>query len=341
LKIKTKSNMAKKESLKPADQLLAELEKKFGLGIVEPAELKTVSTGSYTLDIATGVGGYGLGKIIEMYGPESSGKSTVCLHAIAEFQKEFPDKKVFLFDYENSFDMSYAATVGVNVSELIIYQPDDQEQGFDMILGVVDAGLASLIVIDSHTSAIPKRIIEGDMSDATYALQARNNSKFLGMIKGKLGKTGTTLIAISQTRANIGGMIKLPDTSTGGNSWKFYADMRFKIWKQLKKDNELNRTTVDVIKNKCAAPFGKAEFDILWGYGIDTYGEILDMASEAGIVKKSGSWYSYGDAKLGQGRESAIELMKDNEGLFIEIKDKVMDAITKGELTLAKGGGDE
>lgn len=303
---------------------IADLEKKFGLATAKKEELKVVSSGSYTIDKATGLGGYPLGKIIEIFGPESSGKSTILLHAIKSFQTNVPDKKVALFDYEHSWDKRYAASIGVDVDNVLIYQPDDQEQGYDMIIGLLEAEACSLIMIDSHTSAMPKKIIEGEMSDITMGLQARNNSKFLGKIKGLLAKSNTLLMAVSQTRANIGGMAP-GDISTGGNGWKFYADMRFKVWKSLDKEKELNKTTLDVIKNKCEKPFGKAEFNIDWGTGVDNVGEIIDIAEELDIVKRAGSWYSYGEVKIGQGMNGVKKTMDENEELYNEIKTKVIE----------------
>jgi len=305
------------------DQILAELEKKWGLqkAVVLPKEI--VSTGSYTLDIATGLGGYPKGKLIEIYGPESSGKSTMMLHALAEFQKACPDKKAALIDYEYSFDAAYATSLGVDVDSLLIYQPDSQESGYDMILGLVTSGICSLVVIDSYTAAIPLKIIQGEMGDATMGLQARNNSKFLGKLKGLIEKSNTTVIGVSQTRVNIGGMGEV-NTPTGGSAWKFYPDMRFKVWKSNDKDKGLNRTTIDVVKNKCSAPFGKAEFNIVWGEGIDNYIEILEIACERGVAKQAGSWYSFGDIKLGQGSNGVRTTFEDNPELFEEVKKLAM-----------------
>lgn len=318
----------KKETVETdISKLIEALERKFGLSVAPRSELEIVSSGSYTLNIATHTDGYVRGKIVEIYGPESSGKSTIVLHAVAEFQQATPDRKVALFDYEHSFDPMYAQSIGVDVENLLIYQPNSQEQGYDLLLGLAEQGLISLAVIDSHTAAIPKAIIEGDMGAATMALQARNNSKFLGKIKGILGRTGITLIAVSQTRANIGGMTADVNIATGGNAWKFYSDMRFKIWKLNDKGNELNKTTVDVIKNKCAKPYGKAEFNINWGTGIDIYAEILDLSVKYNIVKQAGSWFSYQENKLGQGASSVAALLSDNKELFEEIKSLTLSKV--------------
>lgn len=316
--------MAKiKEEKTGIEAILKELESKYGLTKLEKGETVIVDSGSHTINRATGLGGYPLGKLIELFGQESCGKSTIVLHAIASFQKNLPEKKVALFDYEYSFDIAYAKSVGVDVDKLLIYQPNTQEQGYDMIVALLEKEVCSLIVIDSHTSAIPTKILEGEMGDATIGIAARNNSKFLGKIKGLLEKSQTLCLAVSQTRTNIGGMgdVNVP---TGGNSWKFYSDLRFKIWKSNDKAKELNKTTLDVIKNKCSNPFGKAEFDIIWGKGIDNEGEIIDMGCESGVIKKAGSWFSYEGTKIGQGKDSVKELFISNPELYSEIKQKVL-----------------
>jgi recombination protein RecA len=313
-----------KEEKKSPDAILALLEKKYGMQKVKAQKSEIVSTGSYALNSATRLGGYPKGKLIELYGAESSGKSTMVLHAIAQFQKACPDKKAALIDYEYSFDKGYAESLGVDVENLLIYQPDSQEVGYNMILGLLEAHICSLIVIDSHTAAIPLKVIEGEIGISTIGLSARNNSNFLGKAKGLIDKSKTTIIAVSQTRVDIGGM---GDTNkpTGGSAWKFYADMRLKVWKSNDKDNELNKTTVDVVKNKCAVPFGKAEFNILWGIGIDNIQEIIDIAVMKDIVKRAGSWYSYGEVKLGQGVNGVKKLFEDNPELMEEIKNKILE----------------
>lgn len=310
-----------KEENQSVESKIAELDKKYGKTSLK--NLKVFSSGSFTLDIATKIGGFPLGKVMEIFGPESSGKTTITLEAISSFQNLIPDKKVAYIDFEYSFDAGYASNLGIDVENLIIFQPDYQEEGYNYIIDLIEKDLCSLIIIDSHTAATPRKVIEGEMGDVTMGLQARLNSKFLGKIKGLLAKKEVLLIGISQLRSNIGGM---GDTNvpTGGAAWKFYSDIRLKIWKSNDKDKEQNATTVDVIKNKCGNPFGKAEFNIKWGEGIDNNQEILDLAILAGIVKRAGSWYSYGEMKLGQGADAVKELFDSNPELFEEIKLKTL-----------------
>lgn len=303
---------------------LSELEKKYGMNRVDPEELTIVSTGSLQLNQAMRIGGTALGKIVELFGPNSSGKTTLTLHQMAEYQKAFPDKRVALFDYENSFDLNYATALGVDVEKLLIYQPDYQEMGYDMIIALIEKDLVSCIVIDSQTAAAPKAVIDGEMADSTIALQARNNSKFCLKVRGLLTIHKVTLFIISQTRDNIGSYGGEQTITTGGNAIKFYSDIRWKVWKQNDKANELNKTTVDVVKSKVGIPFGQAKFNILWGKGISIENEVLDYALEFNIIKKSGTWYSYGESNLGQGAEKTILLFKDNPELYQEIYDKVI-----------------
>jgi recombination protein RecA len=307
--------MAKKrEEKQGVDLVLAELEKKHGLDRLVPEDLTIVSTGSLQLNRAMGVGGTAVGKIVEIFGPESSGKSTITLHQMAEYQKAFPDKKVALFDYEHSFDKKYAKSLGVDVEHLLIYQPETQEVGYDMILGLIEKDIVSCIVIDSQSAATPKAVLQGEMGDATIGLQARINSKFCMKVKGILDTHNCTLFIISQLRDAIGSMGE-PTTTTGGKAIKFYSDVRWKVWKMNDKINELNKTTVDVIKNKLASPFGQAKMNIIWGHGFDKLGELIDYAVEFDYIKKGGAgWFTYTNL-LGQSEESiklqGMDKMKD------------------------------
>lgn len=320
--------MAKQKEIKTGFQeTLDALEKKYGLNRAPLEELTIVSTGSLQLDEAMHIGGTALGKMVEIFGPNSSGKSTLCLHQMVEYQKTFPDKRVALFDYENSFDLKYAEALGVDTDKLLIYQPDNQEMGYNMILALIDKELVSCIVIDSQTAASPKAVVEGNMEDATIALQARNNSKFCLKVKGLLSIHKTTLFIISQTRNNIGNFMGEPTITSGGEAIKFYSDIRWKIWKLNDKPNEQNKTTVDVVKSKVGKPFGQAKFNIIWGKGISKEHEILDYAIEFDIIKKGGAWYSYEETKIGQGIENTITILKDNLELYEEIRNKVINRL--------------
>jgi recombination protein RecA len=323
--------MAKvKEQKVGMDALLETLEKKYGVEKPSISDLQIVSTGSLQLNQAMGINGTALGKIVEIFGPESSGKSTIVLHQLAEYQKAFPEKKVAYFDYEHSFDKKYAAALGVDIVKLLVYQPETMESGYDMILALVKNNITSCIVVDSQSAAEPKAVLEGDMGDSTVGLQARINSKFCMKIKGLLDNHNCSLFLISQLRDAIGSMGE-STTTTGGKAIKFYADVRWKVWKMNDKINELNKTTVDVIKNKLASPFGQAKFNIVWGKGIDKLGEILEYAVEFNIVKKSGSWYSYDETKLGQGAEGVKILLNDNLELLEEIQNKVINRLENTE----------
>jgi recombination protein RecA len=319
--------MAKTKTEKQGiDVILAELEKKYGLGRLIPESLKIVNTGSLQLNKAMGVGGTAVGKMIEIFGPESSGKSTITLHQMAEYQKAFPDKKVALFDYEHSFDKNYASALGVDVDNLLIYQPETQESGYDMVLGLIEKEIVSCIVIDSQSAATPKVVLQGEMGDSTIGLQARINSKFCMKVKGLLDIHNCTLFIISQLRDAIGSMGE-PTTTTGGKAIKFYADVRWKVWKLNDKINELNKTTVDVVKNKLASPFGQAKMNIIWGEGFDKLGEIIDYAVEIDIIKKGGAgWYTIDETKL-QGEEKVKEFLKDNPELLDEWETKIKNTL--------------
>jgi recombination protein RecA len=316
----------KKEEKEGFEKTLNDLEQKYGMGKPSIGELIITSTGSIQLDRAMKIGGTALGKIIEIYGEESSGKSTIILHQIAEYQKAFPEKRVVLFDYEYSFDPTYAESIGVDMNKLLIYQPDNQELGYDMLLALISKELISCAVIDSQTAAAPKAIVNGEMSDSTISLQARNNSKFCLKVKGLLSIHKVALFIISQTRDNIGGMStgKIP---TGGNAFKFYADVRWKVWKMNDKDHELNKTTIDVIKSKVGKPFGQAKINILWGEGFDKIGEIIEYAEEFKIIKRGGAYYSYEGSIIGQGLEKTKAMLKDNPELLEEITKKVVDIL--------------
>lgn len=308
------------------DAILAELEKKYGMGRPSVNDLIITSTGSLQLDRAMQIGGTALGKMVEIFGAESAGKSTVMLHQIAEYQKAFPDKKVALFDFEHSYDPMYAKAVGVDVDGLLIYQPDNMESGYDMILGLLEKELVSCVVIDSQTAAPPKAVVDGEMGDNTIALQARINSKFCLKVKGLLAIHGATLFFVSQTRDSLGGMSD-GTVTTGGKAIKFYADVRWKLWKTAKRDNELNITTIDVIKSKVGKPYGQAVVNILWGRGFDSVGEVIGYAEEFDIVSKAGSWYSYGETKIGQGLDNTRKTLEDNPELYEEIKEKVLNKL--------------
>lgn len=312
------------------DLILAELEKKYGLGRLVPEELSIVSTGSLQLNQAMGIGGTALGKIVEIFGPESSGKSTIVLHQIAEYQKAFPDKKTALFDYEHSFDKKYAISLGVDVDNLLIYQPETQEGGYDMILALIEKKITSCIVIDSQSAAQPKAMLQGEMGDATIGLQARINSKFCMKVKGLLDIHGCTLFIISQLRDAIGSMGE-PTTTTGGKAIKFYADVRWKVWKMNDKINELNKTTVDVIKNKLSAPFGQAKFNIVWGHGIDKLGEIIDYAVEFDFIKKGGAWFTIGDQKF-QGTDRLKDYLEENYEILLKLEKQVIAKINESDI---------
>jgi recombination protein RecA len=272
-----------------------------------------------------GTGGTAVGKFIELFGPESCGKSTLTLHQIAEYQKAFPEKRVALFDYEHSFDKNYALALGVNVDSLLIYQPETQEEGYDMILALIEKDIVSCVVIDSQSAAMPKAILQGEMGDSTIGLQARNNSKFCMKIKGLLDIHNCTLFVVSQLRDAIGSMGE-PTTTTGGKAIKFYADVRWKIWKMNDKVNELNKTTVDVVKNKLSSPFGQAKFAINWGHGIDKLGEVVEYAIDFDIIKKGGSWYTYKEFKC-QGIDSLKDYLEENSEELLEVEQKVLEIL--------------
>lgn len=320
--------MAKKEKVEKSsvDELISSLEKKYGVNRKSPDNIEVVSTGSISLDIATGVGGVAIGKMIELQGQESAGKSTITLHIISEFQKAFPDRRVAYFDFEHSYDKKYANSIGVDSEKLLIYQPSCMEEGYDLLISLVENEAISLAVLDSQTAALPKAVINGEIGDATIGLQARINSKFCGKIKGLLDLHSCTLISISQLRANIGFM-QSGDVSTGGNCWKFYSDQRWKIWKLNDKDNSQNKTTVDIIKNKLAEPFSQAKFMIQWGQGIDKLAELVEFAVEFDLIEKGGAgWFTVKGEKL-QGMDKVKGFLNDNPEYLEELKTAVVNKL--------------
>jgi recombination protein RecA len=292
-------------------------------------EVEVISSGSLGVDLALGVGGYPKGRIIEIYGPESSGKTTLTLHAIAEAQKA--GGIAAFIDAEHAFDRNYAEKLGVDIENLIISQPDNGEQALEIAENLIRSGAIDIVVIDSVAALTPKSEIEGEMGDSKMGLHARLMSQALRKLTGTISKTHCTVFFINQLREKIGVMFGNPETTTGGNALKFYASVRLDIRRSSQiKDGESvigNRTKVKVVKNKVAPPFRTAEFDIMYGEGVSKTGEILDLAVEFEIIKKSGSWFSYGDTKLGQGRDAVKALIKDNPELAEELEEKIKTQI--------------
>ncbi len=323
---------AKKRALESA---IAQIEKKFGKGSVMTfsseavKNIETIPTGSLTLDMAIGIGGIPKGRVIEIYGPESSGKTTLTLHMIAEAQKQ-GGKAVFI-DAEHAFDPKYAKSIGVNLEDLIISQPDYGEQALEIAETLIRSGVVSIVVIDSVAALVPKAELEGDIEDSNIGLHARLMSKAMRVLKGAVNKSNTSLVLINQIREKVGVMFGNPETTTGGRAIKFFADLRLEVRKSDIKDSGErigSRVRVKVVKNKLAPPFKEAEFDILYGEGISQTGEILDLGEKFGLIKKSGAWYSYGDQKIGQGREKAKEFLKENPDIYEEIKEKIIQNIS-------------
>lgn len=328
--------MDKKQALQNA---LDMIEKQYGKGSImtlgdeeRSKGVATNSSGSLSLDIALG-GGYAKGRIVEIYGPESSGKTTLTLHAIAEVQKA--GGTAAFIDAEHALDPSYAEKVGVNTSELIISQPDYGEQALEITEKLVNSGAVDLIIVDSVAALTPKAEIEGDMGDSHMGLQARLMSQALRKITGAINKTGCTVIFINQIRMKIGVMFGSPETTTGGNALKFYASQRLDIRRKDKiesgtwMDKEINgnKTRVKVIKNKIAPPFREAEFDVMYNQGISKVGEIIDLGATTGVIKKSGAFYSYGDTRLGQGRENAKNFLLENTEMAVEIEEVIKNSL--------------
>ncbi|GHC44807.1 recombinase RecA [Ulvibacter litoralis] len=326
----------KDAKLKALKLTLDKLDKTYGKGTVMKMgdkaviEVETISTGSLGLDVALGVGGYPRGRVIEIYGPESSGKTTLTLHAIAEAQKK--GGIAAFIDAEHAFDRNYAEALGVDIENLIISQPDNGEQALEIADNLIRSGAIDIVVIDSVAALTPKSEIEGEMGDSKMGLHARLMSQALRKLTGSISKTNCTVIFINQLREKIGVMFGNPETTTGGNALKFYASVRLDIRRstQIKDTNsevQGNKTRVKVVKNKVAPPFKTVEFDIMYGKGISKVGEIIDLGVDFEIVKKSGSWFSYDDTKLGQGRDAVKNLLLDNPELMDELEQKIKASI--------------
>lgn len=325
-----------KEKLKALQLTMDKIEKTYGKGSImrmgdkAHEDVPVISTGSLGLDVALGVGGFPKGRIVEIYGPESSGKTTLAIHAIAEAQKA--GGLAAIVDAEHAFDPFYAKKLGVDTDDLFISQPDNGEQALEIADNLIRSGALDIVVIDSVAALTPKAEIEGDMGDSKMGLQARLMSQALRKLTANINKAKTCCIFINQLREKIGVMFGNPETTTGGNALKFYASVRLDIRRvgQIKDGDEVvgNHTRVKVVKNKVAPPFRKAEFDIMFGEGISKVGEIIDLGVEYGVIKKSGSWFSYGDSKLGQGREAVKNLIKDNVELAEELEGKILAEIS-------------
>ncbi len=327
----------KQQKLKALELTLGKIEKDFGKGSImklgdHPVEdVASISSGSIALDLALGIGGYPRGRVIEIYGPEASGKTTLAIHAIAEAQKA--GGIAAFIDAEHAFDRMYAQKLGVDVENLLISQPDDGEQALEITDHLIRSGAIDIIVIDSVAALTPRAEIEGEMGDSKMGLQARLMSQALRKLTANINKTKTCCIFINQLREKIGVLFGNPETTTGGNALKFYSTIRVDIRRitQIKEGEEVlgNRARVKIVKNKLAPPFRKAEFDIIYGEGISRLGEIIDLAVDTEIITKSGSWFSYGDTKLGQGRDAVKALLADNPELAEELKQKIIENINK------------
>lgn len=323
------------EKLKALQLTLDKIEKGYGKGTIMKMgddaieDVQVIPTGSLGLDLALGVGGYPRGRVIEIYGPESSGKTTLAIHAIAEAQKS--GGIAAFIDAEHAFDRFYAKKLGVDIENLYISQPDNGEQALEIADHLIRSGAIDIVVIDSVAALTPKSEIEGEMGESKMGLQARLMSQALRKLTANINRTNTTCFFINQLREKIGVMFGNPETTTGGNALKFYASVRVDIRRigQLKEGEDIqgNRTRVKVVKNKLAPPFRKAEFDILYGQGISKTGELIDMGVDLNILKKSGSWFSYGETRLGQGRDAVKNLLRDNPELSEEIEDKIKAAL--------------
>ncbi len=336
--------MAKKEQdtkdakLQALQATISKIDKEFGKGTIMKLDsdavidIPAISTGSIGLDHALGIGGVPRGRIIEVFGPESSGKTTLALHMVAEAQKK--SGIAAFIDAEHAFDSYYAKKLGVDIDNLLVSQPDNGEQALEITDHLIRSGAVDIIVVDSVAALTPRAEIEGDMGDSKMGLQARLMSQALRKLTSNIGKTNTCVIFINQLREKIGVMFGNPETTTGGNALKFYSSVRLDVRRigQIKDDADVtgNKTRVKVVKNKVAPPFKKAEFDIMYGEGISKIGEIIDLGTEYEIIKKSGSWYSYGDTKLGQGREAVKKLLLDNVELSEELEAKIRERLKNG-----------
>lgn len=332
-------NNNKQEKLKALQLTLDKIEKGYGKGTIMKLgdnaieNVQVIPSGSLSLDLALGVGGYPRGRVIEIYGPESSGKTTLAIHAIAEAQKN--GGIAAFIDAEHAFDRFYAKKLGVDIENLYISQPDNGEQALEITDHLIRSGAIDIIVIDSVAALTPKAEIEGEMGESKMGLQARLMSQALRKLTANINRTNTSCFFINQLREKIGVMFGNPETTTGGNALKFYASVRVDIRRigQLKEGEEIygNRTRVKVVKNKLAPPFRKAEFDILYGEGISKAGELIDMGVDLAILKKSGSWFSYGETRLGQGRDAVRNLLRDNPELSEEIEEKIKVTVRGSE----------
>jgi len=332
--------MSNADKLKALQLTLDKLEKSYGKGTIMKLgdsaveQIESISTGSISLDIALGIGGLPKGRVIEIYGPESSGKTTLAIHAIAEAQRK--GGIAAFIDAEHAFDKYYAKKLGVDIENLLISQPDNGEQALEIADNLIRSGAIDIIVIDSVAALVPKGEIEGEMGDSKMGLQARLMSQALRKLTGTIAKTGCCCIFINQLRDKIGVMFGNPETTTGGNALKFYASVRLDIRRiaQIKDSDEVsgNRVKVKIVKNKVAPPFRIAEFDIMFGEGISKAGEIIDLGVDFDVIKKSGSWFSYGDTKLGQGRDAVKQLLLDNPDLMDELEGRIKDVVTGEKL---------
>jgi len=327
-----KDDKMKDDKTKALDAALAQIEKQFGKGSVmklgdsgKNMNVETIPTGSLSLDIALGLGGIPKGRIVEIYGPESSGKTTVALHMVAEVQKR--GGVAGFIDAEHALDPVYASKIGVDIDNLYISQPDNGEQALEITETLVRSGAVDIIIVDSVAALVPKAEIDGDMGDSHVGLQARLMSQALRKLTAVISKSNCVVIFINQLREKVGVMFGNPETTTGGRALKFYASVRLDVRRieTLKQAGEVigNRTRIKVVKNKIAPPFKEAEFDIMFGQGISREGDVLDLSANLGIINKSGAWYAYNDAKIGQGRENAKQYLKDNPEIFAEVEAKV------------------